>query len=467
MKAYSDPLDRLREALRWFMAVRELLLMHVTTGPELRTPALTEIARAQTRPGNDAAIIVCTTPAVDGDPDWSLRSEELAETLGVIAEAAAKAEPPRRLRTPSPAGPGFAGFVGALKRALDALAPAFASLILVLAPEGVEDAAAWVGDLRRLCGDRSLAKVRFIVVEREPAPASILVEELAGLGEAVDIRIDPLASRSFLAALVDGMKTAPSGADPHRTAGMAGPREAPPLRPGQAVLDKGAAGAELAAAGMNPALADPDVMKTLKVEALSANLAMQEGKPQVAVEHQVRARDTAEAAGLLRESTLMQLMLGGYLLQGGGVPHALRVFEEATGRAKALGFTDLEVQAQMATGGTLLMSQRPLDAARAYATGGASAEAAGQTALAIECYRTVGQILLANGSEKEAATAWQRALALAEGAPKEQRISTSAPVAARDLAALYRRHGLEPQARALEEQVQRWEAEVAAGGTAA
>jgi hypothetical protein len=464
VEAYSKPLDRLREALRWFVAVRELLLLHVFSGPELRVPALQQIVQAQTQAENRNAFCVCTTPVVDGDADWTARSEELAETVALVAEEAAKAEPPVALRVPKRAAePGYQGFTRALKQAVETLSPAFEGITLVLAPEGIEAAPGWLTDLRRLLQDRSLAKVRFIVVETEPAPARALAAELAGLGDSVDIRIDPAATRQYLRAIVEGMKSAPAGADPLRVAGMAGPREAPPPRVNQATAPAPEVSApELQAAGVAPAFARPEVMKDLRVEALSASLAFQEGRAQDAVQHQLRARDVAEAAGLAREAALMQLMLGGYLLQAGGSAQALSAFDDAARRAKAGGFVDLETQSQMAKGGVLLMLGRPLDAGAAYVAGGQLAEQGGAKSLAIECYRMVGQVFLSQGQETQAATAFQRALAIAEGAPKEERLASSATVAAGDLASVYRRHGLTAQADALDEQIKRWQTDLPA-----
>jgi tetratricopeptide (TPR) repeat protein len=193
---------------------------------------------------------------------------------------------------------------------------------------------------------------------------------------------------------------------------------------------------------------------------MSASLALQEGRSAEAVQHQVQARDIAERAGLKREATLFQLMLGGYLLQSGAAPQALTVFEETAQRAKAEQFTDLEVQSHMARGGALMLTKRPYDAAQAYRQGGTVGEPQPSKLLAIECYRTVGQILIGLGNENEAAAAWQRAVALAEGADPLERVASSAPIAAKDLAALYRRGGLNAQADALDEQVKRWEREV-------
>jgi hypothetical protein len=462
MEAYVKPLDRLRESLRWFIAVPELLLMHVHTGPELRQTALQRIVEAQAQPENRAAIFVFTTPAEADEGEWLERGDELRATFEAFREAAAQGKPAYALREPStPFAPGVAGFAAALRATSDAVVPACQGVIAVLAPEGITDAARWLAQIRQLVGDRSLlSKVRFILVEPDPAPSSALAVELAGLGERVDIRVDGTDTRRFLAKLVNGMKTAPVGAEPIRIAGMAGPKEAPPPRAGKVAPPPELAAQELQAAGLNGSLAQAEVVKALRIETMSANLALQEGRTGDAVQHQTQARDVAERAGLKREATLFNLMLGGYLLQGGATPQAQVVFDDTAKRANADGFADLEAQSHMARGGVFMMNQRPFDAARAYQQGGAVAETLPSKLLAIECYRTVGSILMGAGAENEAAVAWQKAIALAEAGDPLERVASSAPLAAKDLAALYRKNGLNGQASALEAQVKRWEAEV-------
>lgn len=459
MQAHVDALDRLREALRWFVAAHELLLLHVSTGAELRLAALAQIAEAQHDAGARAAVLISTIPAEDSAEDWSARIEELAEGFSMIAEAAAQAKPAVALRPPYLGGnSGLEGFIVALARYADALAPAFSGMILTLAPQGITQPDAWVSDLRRLFGDQRLKKVRFIVVEPEPLPALPLALELGGLGERVDIRIDPRANVDLLRTMVAGMRSAPRGADGYRMAGMAGPREAPPPRKGTSAAAPARVAEELTEAGANPALADAQVMQALRVEALSASLAMAEGRAQDAVQFQGNARDIAERAGLVREAALMNLMLGGYLVQGGALAAALDVFRRSATRAREAGLPDLEAQSQMAVAGVLLANNRPFDAADAYAAGARAAEVLPSKSLAIECNRMIGQILLAQGREAEAATAWQRALSLAENAPKEERALSSAPIAAKELAAMYRRHGLVVQAESLEAQLASWQA---------
>ena len=60
-----------------------------------------------------------------------------------------------------------------------------------------------------------------------------------------------------------------------------------------------------------------------------------------------------------------------------------------------------------------------------------------------------------------AVNAFGQAIAVANGVHPEQRAASSAPMAARDLAALYREQGMGDRADALEKQAEEWEAAAA------
>src|SRR4051812_28160961 len=125
MEAYTKPIDKLREALRWFIAVPELQLLHVAVSLELRESALREIIEAQAQQENRAAIFFFTTPAEDDPNEWSERCEELSESFEVFAEEAAKGQPPFALRPLKPShGQGPEGFLLALRNAVEAVDPA-------------------------------------------------------------------------------------------------------------------------------------------------------------------------------------------------------------------------------------------------------------------------------------------------------------------------------------------------------
>jgi hypothetical protein len=73
-----------------------------------------------------------------------------------------------------------------------------------------------------------------------------------------------------------------------------------------------------------------------------------------------------------------------------------------------------------------------------------------------------GQLLAEDGKLDDAARCFHRALEVAESGEPADRALSSAPDAAKTLAALCRRHGLVAQAEALEAQAARLEAEAVA-----
>jgi len=461
MEAYVSPLEKLSESLRWFIAVPELQVMHVSVSPELREPTLRQIAEAQGQKQNRSAIFFLLAPAGNDVNDWRERVNELSEGFAAYAGAAAQATPPTVLRAPRQTdGIGVPALINALQATVDAIAPSAPGVIAVLAPQDLTDPARWATELTQLLTNRTLRGVRYIVVETTPAPSRAMIAQMGGFAECVEVHVAPNANKDLLTRLLAGMKTAPPGADPLRVAGAAGPREAPPPRKGRGAPAPEIAAEELKKLGVNPAFGDPEVMKALRIETLSASLAMDDGRPQEAIAHQIRARDVAEQAGLKREATLFHLMLGGYVLQGGreAAPQAMRIFEESAERSKAQGFADLGAQSHMARASVFLLMQRPLDAARAYGEGGTVGELQPSKVLAIECYRMMGKTFLDLGNQGQAVAAWQRAIAVVDSAPPLERASSSGPMVASDLAAIYRQNGLNREADELDAKVASWKA---------
>jgi tetratricopeptide (TPR) repeat protein len=461
MEAYVNPLEKLGNALRWFIAVPELQVLHLSVSPELRDSALRKIAEAQDQKQNRSAIFFMLAPAANDASEWQERITELNEGFSAYAEAAAQGTPPLVLPAPRQTGGiGARALLQALQATVDAVAPSAQGVVAVLAPQELTNPTRWVAELTQLLTNRARSSVRFIVVEAAPAPSRAVIAQMGGFAECVDVHVAPNTSKLLLTRLLAGMKTAPPGAEPLRVAGAAGPREAPPPRKGRSAPPPEVAAEELRKLGVNPAFGDPEVMKALRIETLSASLAQEDGRPQEAIAHQIRARDVAEQAGLKREATLFHLMLGGYVLQGGreAAPQALRIFDESAARAKAEGFTDLGAQSHMARGSVFLLMQRPLDAARAYGEGGAVGETQPSKVLAIECYRMMGKTFLDLGHQGQAVAAWQRAISVVDSAPPTERSSSSGLMVASNLAAIYRGSGLHREADELDAKVASWSA---------
>jgi len=460
MKAFLDPLDKLREALRWFMAVPELKLLHIHTGEELRMAAVEQISAAPLALRQKRSLVVFTdTPVADGADDWNARTQQVQETFADWRNAAI--EHGISLREPRVASVGgLHGFAATLNNQVAVLPDTVGGLVVCLAPSSIADPVGWASDVRSLLQTPPLAPVRFILMEGEPAPALALTGELGPRADRVDIRIDPGATTGMLELMLAGMKTAPLGADPQRTVGMAGPREAPPARRTKATPATVAASPELLAAGISPAMLDQSLMQGLRIELLSASLAQQAGRAEEGLQHQARARDLAMQAGLFEQAAMLDLMLGSHLLMAGGHAAAEAHFDRVIQQAHGLGSGQLEAQAYMAKAGAQLMQKKQPEAAASYTRGGRVAEASGKTSIAIECYRMDGQISLTLGNERAATEALNKALVLAKGLANQDAALSSAPEAASQLAAIYEKNGLHPHAHALRAQIAEWKKEL-------
>jgi tetratricopeptide (TPR) repeat protein len=333
--------------------------------------------------------------------------------------------------------------------------------VVVLAPGVVTDPAAWLSAVRQLVTAARLDPLRWVVLDCTQADPAPLTEGLERRFEQVDATPDPKAALQLLNGLIAGMKAAPAGCGAQRLSGMPGPADAPPRRKGQAPDNPSAALDKLSDNGL-AGLADAPLMQHLRIVTLEAASAFADGDPSSGIRHQTDARDLCVEAGLLELASVFELSLGAHLLQAGAPEQSLTVFDQAAERARSAGAPQVVVQALMARAGALMLLQRPLDAAAAYASGGAfAAEHAGVPALlTIECWRMQGQIFMGLGRQDDATQALRRALAVATDAPTVERVGSSAPLAARDLAALYASHGLSAQSNALLEQAERWDAEL-------
>ena len=58
MKAFTDAVDRAREALRFFAHTRELRVLHIVVSPETRTAVLAEITEAEAHPEGQAPFVI-------------------------------------------------------------------------------------------------------------------------------------------------------------------------------------------------------------------------------------------------------------------------------------------------------------------------------------------------------------------------------------------------------------------------
>ncbi len=452
MNAANEALERVAEAMQWFVSTRSLKLLSVVSSGSFRLAVLKHIAAAEHHSDNRAPFVFLEAPTEEDDDGWDTRSEELLQELAEVRENLKESGLPAMPEWPPLEGKrGLPRFTFELARALAALPAPLEGLVVVLAPTGVRQPQRWTADVQSVLVRPELARARFVVVDLEEPLCVPAAKSLGEAGEAVDARVSDATASLDLSALVKAMASAPAGVRGAQLYGAAGPDVPPPPRPrqkpplAQEELEK-----HLAAAGVSPAYARMDVLQRLRVLVFAAASAMKERRSAEAVRQQREARELCLLHRLQREAVTMTLVLGGYTLQGGAEEAALEVFADARRMAEAHKLGDLAVQAQMSVASTLLVLKRPDEAATAYGLAGELGDKAGALLLAIEGFRTCGQLHASRKRDTEATAAWRRALDVADRASPMEKRSSTAPDTARQLAALCRKHGLIAQAESLE-----------------
>ena len=182
---------------------------------------------------------------------------------------------------------------------------------------------------------------------------------------------------------------------------------------------------------------------------------MKQGSIQEAVSHQLEAVRIAYDSGATREALLQHMILAGYYHAASLEPDAWREYATVAQRATEWGCFLEEAQSRLALGLIDARAGRRADAIAQYAAAAAAAERARAEALAVECWRVAGELAAASGAETAAAEHWQRAIDVAYRAGPAVERSSSAPVAATQLATILRARGLTAQAESLEERARR------------
>ena len=473
MDTIYQPLSRVAEAMQDFVRRKELRLLHVVTSGPLRLAVLEHIAAAEHFGANRSPFFVLEAPCEADDHGWTIRSEELRRDVDELRGRGGRGErgeeesaPPTVRATPNHARTAASiGLFGVELRALaDSMRPPMDGIVIVLSPLWVRVPKLWVEEIAALTFQPGLAAVRWVIVDLEDAVCGPLAAALGGRARTIDARVNGAACRAEAVGMLAAMGTAPPGATGARLCGAAGPRELPPPRKTAAKELTPMLAKEV---GLPEALADASVAQRLRALTLSAAHAMRDGKAADALRQQCEAQQLCLDAGLVRESLVLEIVLGGYALQGGAHRHALETFRQARRRAEAAGFAELAVQAQLAVAASLLAQRRTDEACAAYAEAGQLGAAMKTPVLAIEGYRMAGQLLAAAGKAELAGTAWRRALDLADNATALDRKTSTAAQVARALAALCRTHRLVAQAAALEVQAAAMEGPVPSESPAA
>lgn len=440
MQALSEALNRLFVDGSWFARDREVELLVVRAGAELRKTALQILAGLEFHHDNRSAWVVLEDSHSRAGAGWPVRANRLLANWEARREAFKKNEgiemPPAGL-SPEQAAVSFRDAGAAVLRALQ---PPLEGYVFVLAPAVVEDVDALGAEVEQLLRDPALRRSRWVWVLDEAAPWPRLLEQLGKRAMRCDCVPDPAKHAGDLAALVSSSPQSFGRAGPR---GVTPPKrvdDPPPLDPTQrdALLRK---------AGIEPEYLEKT--PELRQLVLGAALAMKEGDGAQAIRLQRAACELTASLKLPEVTVICQVALASYLSGLGQREAALIELNAAVGLARSRDMGLQEAQARLAKALLLALDRRYNEAAREYVECATRAEKAKVPLLAIEAWRLVGQMAVQIKVGEQAITCFREAIRVAGGASPEAVQLSSASEAARKLAAIYRDRGMLAQAQSL------------------
>jgi hypothetical protein len=439
VESIARPLRLLHEEATWFARATDVRLLHLSTDANLRGDALDLLMAQENHADNRALFFRFDDPFAGADLGWPARAQRLRELWNEKTTAVA----PAGIKLPALSDlpgelVGTAAFGALLLAATKDLLPPLTGVVVVLAPVRVDDAEGLAFTLTALALSAHLSQVRWIVVETDGAAALPLAHSLNERAMIVDCLVDEKAQQDDLATQTSSASGGGRGAFPDVAA------------PTRIDARPGPTDDALRAAGLSPKFINGGGAQ-LKQLVLTAALALREGRSVDAVSTQARAAALCAEMEMPREQILNLHVLASYVLAANQRHKAREIYRGAVDLCRMHAATDLESQTEMALGLLDALDQRPTEAATHYSGAARLAETAAVIPLAIEAWRLAGQLALDAGLETSAVECWKRALALADPLDPALAKVTSAPQTALALAAMCRRHGLNAQAKALEE----------------
>lgn len=455
MQSISDALGRMHEDASWFARAHEVKLLVLRTSSDVRGAVDKLLPQLEFHHDNLAAwLLFEDARGPDGD-GWQARANRLVTHWDQRREAFAKEGVEIQAVPMPPAGnKGPRILRDTTAKVLRTLVKPLEGLVFILSPTVVDDDAAFENELTELVGAPELARVRWIVVlDPDLSPPNRLISALGEHAIVSNCIVEDDAKTEDMKALL-----ASSGGAGGKAFGMAAPKGVtpPPRVDDPPPLDEAERDKALVEAGIDPRYMEE--APKLRDCVLGAAVAMKDGKGPEAIEQQRQARDIAASLGLLDVQVICQITLASYLSGLDQRSAAIKELEAATEVAREGDLPQSEGQAQLALGLLHNLDGRQVEAARAYGQAGRASERAESFILAIECWRLAGQLALDAGQPSEATQSFQRAIQLAGAAEPDIQKASSAPEAARKLAELCSKRGLQAQAQSLYDVADRFEA---------
>lgn len=452
MNTIEDISDAWGDALQAFLRSQDKCF-HVSVDDRSREGVVATWHACMEKMPEKHLFFVLQGPAL-GERGWDLRADELFVQYEFLRQELARGgrvipELGDDMRPKASAARGLTRFATILGRVEAGLSFRPSALVIVLAP--IFDAsrdASWTHDLRVLIsGTRSLSRLRFAITELAPGPALPVVEALGGQKTAVGLESSVLRSR--LVERLRAQASAPTGATGHRASGAAGPKVAPPPRPGARVTAPSPEILESADPELR-LMMDPSAQETLRRTSALALACAAEGDMRGAVQAQSAVIATCEASGAKKSTLSNMLLLGVFEAALGQSSLARGVCARVRELASRSDAPELGRKALSFSAAIELASQRPLEAARFYRALATESLEVGDMLMAIEGLRACGEALIAGDRMPDAVTTFREAIDIAKTADRMQAKLSAAPTLARSLASLCQKRGLAAQAREYE-----------------
>jgi hypothetical protein len=448
MESYAAPLRSLAQRTAAFVRDRRVRLFTIATNKPLRQGALDVVLGLEYHADNKSPF-VAIHGAFDKRSAWKQFAAELREQHQKRREKMGEAKLPALAPLPPQSEP-HADLALTIGQMLDARCAPLEGLVVVLAPAAILDPESFVKDFVEIARLTSARGARFVLVEGEKSclPPRV-IETFAPVMQASAI-VDEAAARADLEAQLNASASASLDAPGPAQLGAAWPPGVnPPAR--RAVPKPSAAEIDALAREIGvPVGYFGTAIREVRPLVLRAALAMRSGDAFGAVRFQGLARERCAAAGMVREALVMDLVRATFILHTGERDVAETSYRDVADRSKNGGFMDLCAQALMAAASMRVLARDPNGAAVTYGQAGRVAKDAGHPGLAIECFRMAGQLTARHGDREMATRLWSESLSIAKDMSDGDAKRTSAPLAARELAAHMRSMGMPENAPALD-----------------
>ncbi|WP_437632347.1 hypothetical protein [Sorangium sp. So ce854] len=319
---------------------------------------------------------VLADPVYGPSRGWAARERSLARELGPPAA------PPSETAEPGPPGDPLGAFARALAAHLGARAPG-TCVVVVLAPQHVDDPAAYARDLLWLIRSPELSPVRWVLVD---AVHSSVGDLPARVGEGASRVVWPEADGAALGEME------------------------------RAISDLSARGQRLPA-DLEVRVAPGSPLRTPELLPLrrllhDADRSFHAGRHAEAAQLQKEAEEALAGRGLAEEAVHVGMQRARSLIAAGVVDEGHRVFVAALKEAERRGLLGVVPEAYASLGSLHSKQRRFLDASEAYSRAGELADRRGSREFAADMHRCAGHAALNADMPDVAATSWRRAFEL-------------------------------------------------------